>query len=496
MLGYARKAAKSIEITLIVFLLAMCLYGIADSINKATGGYIVAGYGIHIIGGGGIDTARVNTTALLDSFVGAWDTDQTIAGIITFSQGIVLPDASIPDADLSANVSLLGQTISASEIADGDHGDFTYATNVATLDADVVGDNEIDYSAVTLDDFDYQTAWRIFYSNTDGDVTELAFGTSGQYLRSNGATSAPTWDTPGGAGDMLKSTYDVNEDGDIDLAAGGLAADVSAYTGLVAISGSAASEVDSKSELEAQIADVADFAEADGETYSNAHDFSSATISLPAGAVDAAAEITEDILTAALFADGDWGDVSVASNSVTLDADVIDSTNIPAGAISEADIEWRLKREFMGREPASGEGVDDSIRVLYPIKTGNYDWVELHWNSSAQNDQVDTVYFTKAISGSCSGLDTVAVDVKTTGTVTTDASVKLVVYKRSEMGGAKTDIDSTATFNTSGAFSHKVMTTFTTNADDYDFITLMCIITADSNDSVWVSLPTITWKGN
>ena len=47
----------------------------------------------------------------------------------------------------------LGTSITASEIADGDHGDFTYSSSVATLDTNVVQDNEIDYSAVTLTDF-------------------------------------------------------------------------------------------------------------------------------------------------------------------------------------------------------------------------------------------------------------------------------------------------------------------------------------------------------
>jgi hypothetical protein len=59
---------------------------------------------------------------------------------------------------------------------------------------------------------------------------------------------------------------------------GGLEADVSGYSGLVAISGGATSEVDSKSELEAQIADVSDFAEADGDTYTGTHDFTGATL--------------------------------------------------------------------------------------------------------------------------------------------------------------------------------------------------------------------------
>src|SRR6185503_15853234 len=47
----------------------------------------------------------------------------------------------------------LGTSISAGEIADGDHGDFTYSGGVASLDADTVADSEIDYSQVTLADF-------------------------------------------------------------------------------------------------------------------------------------------------------------------------------------------------------------------------------------------------------------------------------------------------------------------------------------------------------
>lgn len=38
--------------------------------------------------------------------------------------------------------------------------------------------------------------WKVVYTNGTGDVTELALGASGTYLKSNGATSAPTFDTP------------------------------------------------------------------------------------------------------------------------------------------------------------------------------------------------------------------------------------------------------------------------------------------------------------
>lgn len=51
-------------------------------------------------------------------------------------------------------------------------------------------------TGLQFDQFTTQTAWRVFYSNGSGDVTELALGGDATYLRSNGATAAPTFDTP------------------------------------------------------------------------------------------------------------------------------------------------------------------------------------------------------------------------------------------------------------------------------------------------------------
>ncbi len=72
-----------------------------------------------------------------------------------------------------------------------------------------------------LTSFVDQTAWRVFYSDGEGNITELPLGTDGTYLKSTGVTSAPEFNTPPGAGDMNKSTYDADDDGDIDVAAGG-----------------------------------------------------------------------------------------------------------------------------------------------------------------------------------------------------------------------------------------------------------------------------------
>lgn len=63
----------------------------------------------------------------------------------------------------------------------------------------------------------------------------------------------------------------------IDHERGGLEADVSGFSGLLAIEGGSTGEIDAKSELEGQIADVDDFAEADGDVYTGVHDFGGAT---------------------------------------------------------------------------------------------------------------------------------------------------------------------------------------------------------------------------
>lgn len=55
-----------------------------------------------------------------------------------------------------------------------------------------------------LTSFVDQTAFRVFYSNTAGDITELALGANGTYLKSNGAAANPSFATPAGAGDVVK----------------------------------------------------------------------------------------------------------------------------------------------------------------------------------------------------------------------------------------------------------------------------------------------------
>ena len=55
-----------------------------------------------------------------------------------------------------------------------------------------------------LTEFVSQTAWRLFYSNGSGDVTELALGADQTYLMSNGSTSAPTFEAISGGGHTIE----------------------------------------------------------------------------------------------------------------------------------------------------------------------------------------------------------------------------------------------------------------------------------------------------
>lgn len=67
-----------------------------------------------------------------------------------------------------------------------------------------------------LTSFVDQTAWRLFYSDGDGDVTELALGADGTFLKSNGATVAPSFATPAGAGTVTSVAVSGSDGIEID----------------------------------------------------------------------------------------------------------------------------------------------------------------------------------------------------------------------------------------------------------------------------------------
>ena len=83
-----------------------------------------------------------------------------------------------------------GTTTSISQIAIGTDG------QVLTSGGAGVAPSFEDASGYTnLTSFVDQNTFKVFYSNTSGDVTELALGADNTYLMSNGADQAPTFET-------------------------------------------------------------------------------------------------------------------------------------------------------------------------------------------------------------------------------------------------------------------------------------------------------------
>ena len=60
----------------------------------------------------------------------------------------------------------------------------------------------IDFTELTLSDFITEPANNVMFISSSGAVTFLGLGADGEYLMSNGASVAPTWETPPGGGDI------------------------------------------------------------------------------------------------------------------------------------------------------------------------------------------------------------------------------------------------------------------------------------------------------
>jgi len=429
--------------------------GTAWAINRIVGSNLVAGKGITLGTGGAKDTVIVRPGTHL-----TFDTDSTIIigeDVITKS---LFGDEDWGDMSVATNaVTIDEDVIDKANFADEDWGDMTVSSNSVTLDANCVGDNEIDYSAVTLDDFDYQTAWRVFYSNADGDVVELALGADGTYLKSNGASAAPTWDTPSGT-EGTEDTVWFHTDADDDsitsidneihlkFDATGLDATIAGDTLTVALD---------TSEFGGQYLDDG------GGEINNANDFNFASWTYVANLVADSCRLFPKV----------------------------DSTDIDADNLAESDINWE-ERHIECKELAVHSGVDDDIELRYPLVIGNYDWVCEH--SGQANDQKDTIRFSILLPDDSPGLDSIRFSWRASGAGTSDASLKVVISKRSAWGGAETDIDSMTTAH-NATWTQQQINSFGTNATGGDQVIAMFIVTADNEDSVLHTHPVFCDKG-
>lgn len=129
--------------------------------------------------GGGVDTAN---SPLANEFARFTDTD-TIEGLT-----------------VAETLTALGFTASITEL--------NYTDGVTSSIQDQI--NTKANSSGALTQFVGNTAWRVFYSDGSGDITELALGADGTFLKSNGAAVAPSFATPAGSGDVSKVGTPVN----------------------------------------------------------------------------------------------------------------------------------------------------------------------------------------------------------------------------------------------------------------------------------------------
>lgn len=217
-----------------------------------------------------------STDTIVWTFDRATGTDPTI----TFNSGSIGLQALTLTADLAVTeggtgassltnlITLTTHTTGNYSDGNAEGGDALVAIAVEITDNEATAENNpvvfVAGAAQTGGDLGLETDGTYFYTPSTGTLTTTEFVGGGAGVT---AVDAIT-------GDSATAFFDA---GTIEHERGGLEADVAAFTGLLAIAGGATAEIDSKSELEGQIADVSDFAEADGDVFTGVHDFGGAT---------------------------------------------------------------------------------------------------------------------------------------------------------------------------------------------------------------------------
>jgi len=172
------------------------------------------------------DWTNVDATDLkVGSITQAWDADLDDLADGTLSKTKVQDYANWDSAYSHISADGSSHTFIDQSVVSGATPTFT-GTNITGINGeylgdDTVDDDSLDFADITLADFTNditlgsfvgQTAWRVFYSNADGDVTELALGTDGQVLTSAGVDQIPAFEDATGGGGAMTSFQ--AEDGD------------------------------------------------------------------------------------------------------------------------------------------------------------------------------------------------------------------------------------------------------------------------------------------
>jgi hypothetical protein len=205
--------------------------------------------GVELGAGGGTDDQTIDVFSISGNNVQlSLEDDGEATKTVDISTTTAVTANTAKVSCTSANVGSASDNLDNTD-ASVEWEDATDLDSNGALNTGSVADNEIDYSAVTLDDFDYQTNWRLFYSNGSGDVTELAFGTDGQVLTSTGASTAPAFeDATGGAQtpwtqDIDSADYDLLMSGTIYNDAGALDLDDDVEVGGTMVVGGSSSGI-------------------------------------------------------------------------------------------------------------------------------------------------------------------------------------------------------------------------------------------------------------
>lgn len=160
--------------------------GAVDSVNGQTGVVV-------------LDADDIDDTSTTQKFVTAGDLTK-----LSNLSGTNTGDVTVSDT-AEIDFTLTGQQISASIVAG--------SIDETKLDASTNASLDLADTSLQPNDLITElnaTAHRVFYSNGSGDVTELALGADGTFLKSNGASSAPSFAVPAGSGDVSKVGTPVN----------------------------------------------------------------------------------------------------------------------------------------------------------------------------------------------------------------------------------------------------------------------------------------------
>ena len=222
-----------------------------------------------------------------------------------------------------------------------------------------------------LTQFVDQTPHRVFYSNVSGDVTELALGADGTFLKSNGATAAPSFATPAGSGDVIKVGVPVNNQ-------------VGVWTGDGTLEGDAALTFDTTTDTLATVKG----AFSGGVTVADeVYDATAWNGSLEVPTKNA---IRDKIETISGVSDGDKGDITVTASGATWTID-------PAAVTLAKQADVATGTVFYRKTAATGS---PEVQTLATLKT------DLGLTGTNSGDQTSIV----GITGTKAQFDTAVTD--------------------------------------------------------------------------------------